>query len=63
MESPNYFRKAFALICIALIALSASGQNYVTKSGTRIFPADKMTLSLPSPAPTKSSPSDNSAGY
>ena len=60
MESPNYFRKAFALICTALIVLSASGQNYVTKSGTPIFPADKMTLSLPSPAPTKSSPSDNS---
>ena len=56
MESPNYFRKAFALICTALIVLSASGQNYVTKSGTPIFPADKMTLSLPSPPPTSLPP-------
>lgn len=46
MEKLHHIKQAFALLCVTFIALSAWGQEFVTKSGTPIVPAEKPMVSF-----------------
>lgn len=50
------------LFCLSLLPLVTAGQNATTKSGTKIFPADRISANLPSPGKAPLYFSDPSAG-
>lgn len=50
------------LVCMSLLHYVAAGQNAVTKSGTNIFPADRIAAALPSTSPKTCDFSTPSAG-
>ena len=47
MDTFQYLKLAFALACAILTPLTVSSQDYVTKSGTPIAPAEKTAILLP----------------
>ena len=61
MEKLIHLKRVSALIFTALIALSARGQEYVTKSGTPVIPAEREAVTF-TPAAKLSTPAEASAG-
>ena len=61
MEKLIHLKRVSALIFTALIALSARGQEYVTKSGTPVIPAEREAVIF-TPAAKLSTPAEASAG-
>ena len=61
MEKLSHLKKVSVLILTALIAISAWGQEYVTKSGTRVIPAVREPAVFPLHA-KQPSPTDTTAG-
>lgn len=62
MDTFQYLKLAFALACAILTPLTVSGQDYVTKSGTPIVPAEKNAIILPPDSKAACLP-DNYAGH
>lgn len=63
MNYHRYLTKAFTLIYTLLTTLTAGGQEYITKSGTTVFPTPHAAVLLPSATPQKSVSADSTAGF
>ena len=61
MEQLRYPKKVSVLIFMALFALLARGQEYVTKSGSPVIPAEREPAVFPL-FPKQPSPTDTTAG-
>lgn len=63
MDTFQYLKLAFALACAILTPLTVSGQDYVTKSGTPIAPAEKTAILLPPESKSSDLHHDTYAGH
>ena len=63
MDTFQYLKLAFALACAILTPLTVSGQDYVTKSGTPIAPAEKTAILLPPESKSADLHHDTYAGH
>ena len=61
MKTAEYFKRKLFLLGMILLTLTANAQDYVTKSGNTIFPADRLPAIFPQSSKQPSS-SDSLAG-
>ena len=61
MKTAECFKRKFFLLGMILLTLTANAQDYVTKSGNTVFPADRVPAIFPQYRKQPSSP-DSLAG-
>ena len=47
MKTAEYFKRKLFLLGMILLTLTANAQDYVTKSGNAVFPADRLPAIFP----------------
>lgn len=62
MERIRHIKRAYTLLCATFLAMTAWGQDYITKSGTYIMPAEKPAIAPVQMPKHKTMPEYSTAG-